>query len=139
MKKRILFSLMAMFMLSLTFVSCGDDDDDDAVDYKTAIVGKWKCTHDVEYTDGKVDRDRDVSAWNEFIEYKSDGTYVWTDGDGHTDKGTWSVSGDKLTEVDSDGDSDVCTISISGNTLTVTDEYTEDGHTYKDVATYTKQ
>jgi hypothetical protein len=128
---------MAVLLLSLTFVSCGDDDDDDAVDYKTAIVGKWKWTHDVEYTDGKVERDRDVSNKNEFVEYKSDGTVIWTVGE-DTEQGTWSISGDKLTEV-YDGDSEVSIISISGNTLTMTSEETEDGHTYKDVATFTKQ
>ncbi|MCR5454936.1 MAG: lipocalin family protein [Bacteroidales bacterium] len=135
MKKRLLFSLMAVLMLSLTFISCGDDDDD-AVDYKTAIVGKWKWTHDVEYTDGKVERDRDVSDRNEFVEYKSDGTVVWTDGE-ETEQGTWFISGDKLTEV-YDGDGEVSIISISGNTLTITSEETEDGHTYKDVATFTR-
>ena len=49
MKKKILFSLMALFMLSLTFTSCGDDDDDDN---GASIVGKWKETSYVWYEDG---------------------------------------------------------------------------------------
>lgn len=143
MKNRILFSLMALFMLSLTFVSCGDKDDDDkGTDPKTAIVGKWKLTHIVEYEDGKEIGNKDVADGG-VVEFKSNNTVVSTeveDGKTYTYNGTWSINGNKLSfTLDEVGVSSVNTFSISGNTLTLIDEYTEDGHNYKDVVTYTKQ
>ena len=132
---------MAFFMLSLTFVSCGDDDDDKGTDPKTAIVGKWKWVHEVEYEDGQEVANHDVTN-GEAVEFKSDNTFVWTateDGGTYTENGTWSISGNKITLTWAEGDSETASFSISGNTLTITDEYTEDGHSYKDVSTFAKQ
>jgi hypothetical protein len=137
MKKKILFSLMALFMLSLTFTSCGDDDDDDN---GASIVGKWKETSYVWYEDDSntPQTDEKYTAGDE-IEFKSDGTYVQ-----YGDTGKWSINGNKLTLNYKDGskdESEEYIITINGNTLIMTSEYydEEDGHKYKDVYTYTKQ
>lgn len=151
MKKRILFSLMALFMLSLTFVSCGDDDDDDNSNAQSAILGKWKCQSAILYVDGKQD---DEETWNatdseySTYEFKSDGTVVESEvrngkADDNPTTCKYSISGNKLTltytnEHSGKVETDECTFSINGNTLVLTAEDTEDGHTYKEVDTYVK-
>ena len=150
MKKRLLFSLMALFMLSVVLVSCKDDDDNDS-DSKAAIIGKWTCKSEILYVDGKQDEEETfIATADEYMtyEFKSDGTVTFTEyGPGNKVHGTstdkWSISGNKLTFTWTDSDtgkeeSDAYTFSISGNTLTMTAEETEEGHTYKEVDTYVK-
>ncbi len=127
MKKRLLFSLMALFMLSLTFTSCSDDDDD--VDYSSAIIGKWQLIK-VTYTTKGESEDEDWSSDNCYLEYKSDGTCIAYEGEDEK-KGKWSLSGNKITATVSE-ETFTYTISISGNTLTQTQEYEYEGE-YEDI------
>lgn len=93
MKKQLNFILLAvMAVFSITFVSCGNDDDEP----NSAFVGTWHT----ERVDGSLD------PFTEGITYtqlRSDETYVEVDVDEEDDNayevtnGTWSVSDNKLT------------------------------------------
>lgn len=93
MKKQLNFILLAvMAVFSITFVSCGNDDDEP----NSAFVGTWHT----ERVDGSLE------PFTEGITYtqlRSDGTYVEVDVDEEDDNayevtnGTWSVSDNKLT------------------------------------------
>ena len=81
------FVMMAVF--SLTFVSCGDDDEE--LDPASEYVGTWSLS----------DSESAVYGF-EYIQLKSDGSYIDVQEDEETEKGyavyygEWSVSGDKL-------------------------------------------
>lgn len=93
MKKQLKFILLAvMAVFSITFVSCGNDDDEP----NSAFVGTWHT----ERVDGSLE------PFTEGITYtqlRSDETYVEVDVDEEDDNayevtnGTWSVSDNKLT------------------------------------------
>lgn len=143
MKKKVLFSLMAMLMLSLTFVSCGDDDDDDAPSSNSSLVGTWQCIHEVWYVNGDKEEDGDVASEDtDYIKFNSDGTCSSWYGDETPVPGTWTLNGNKLTVISNMG-TEESVVSISGNTLTITLEGTdeEDGvsYAYTIILTYAKQ
>ena len=84
------FAMVAVF--SLTFVSCGNDDDEEFKPESSVseFVGTWFDSESAEYG-------------FEYIQLKSDGSYINVQEDEDTEKGyvvyygKWSVSGDKLT------------------------------------------
>lgn len=84
--KFMAFAMMAVF--SLAFVSCGDDDEDSS-NSTSEYVGTWSDTESDEYG-------------FEYIQLKSDGTYIDVQEDedtviGYTVYyGEWKVSNDKL-------------------------------------------
>ncbi len=84
------FAMVAVF--SLTFVSCGNDDDEELKPESSVseYVGTWSDTESAEYG-------------FEYIQLKSDGSYIDVQEDEDAEKGyavyygKWSVSGDELT------------------------------------------
>ena len=145
-KKNLLWLLSLLMIVSVSFTSCNKDDDDD-VDLKTAIIGKWKSVSDVYYVDGKEIRDESVYYTDDRYyvdELKSDGTYLdlrFVNGvldEKENDLGEWKLEGDTLI-FDDDMEYKV---TINGNTLILTTEWTEtdDGvaQKWKIVETYTK-
>ena len=124
-KKNLLWLLSLLMIVSVSFTSCNKDDDDD-VDLKTAIIGKWKSVSDVYYVDGVDDGDPDIYDENYYylLEYKSDGTYTNTlFQNGEESKhsggaGTWKIEGNKLICKDiRDDDEEETRVTINGNTL----------------------
>ena len=119
MKKNLLWSLLAVMMvavMSFSFVSCGDDDDDDAVaaNIDSAIAGKW-YKHSSGYTIG-YDLRANGEYW--YTEYENNETPEW-----FLD-GRWTASNNTLTlYVNADEEKDakvkVYTYSLSedGQTL----------------------
>lgn len=118
MKKYFKLLMVALFAtLSFSLVSCGDDDDNDA------LVGTWEST--------EIDEDGDVYYW--VITINKNNTFawteVWTDGvDSDTDNytGTYIVDGDvkkgaaiTFNFIDEDGDTwtEHGTVRVDGKTL----------------------
>lgn len=98
MKKSILWGLLSIFVVSLTFVSCGDDDDDNDL----PIVGKWAFMSE----DGIGDN---VFAYLKYmtydktaisnlygIEFQSNGNCIYYYLKVN-DYGTWALEGSTLT------------------------------------------
>ena len=56
-KKNLLWLLSLLMIVSVSFVSCNKDDDDNDVDLNTAIIGTWKSVSDILYIDGVKDDD----------------------------------------------------------------------------------
>lgn len=151
MKKNILFSLMAILMLSLTFVSCGDDDEEDngSTDLKE-IVGVWKFQSWVVTLDGEKAEDLSGSATDtDFTtyEFKSDGSGIRTvrvgSGVSSSNNFTWSVKGKKLILVylavlDGKDVTTEHTYSFDGDALILVTEVSDDGHEGKEVDTLVK-
>ena len=73
MKKKILWSMLTVLMvtiLSISFISCGSDDDDSSLSFsKEIIVGKWRITNIA----GNNEHSNWLSVGKE-AEFKSDGT-----------------------------------------------------------------
>ena len=151
MKKNFLFSLMAILMLSLTFVSCGDDDEEDngSTDLKE-IVGVWKFQSWVVTLDGEKAEDLSGSATDtDFTtyEFKSDGSGIRTvrvgSGVSSSNNFTWSVKGKKLILVylavlDGKDVTTEHTYSFDGDALILVTEVSDDGHVGKEVDTLVK-
>ncbi|MBR4264631.1 MAG: lipocalin family protein [Bacteroidales bacterium] len=151
MNKKLLFSLIALFMLSFVFSSCKKDDNNDN-NYSKEIVGKWLMTHYVLYVDGVKETDftpttedeEDDNYEVEYAVFTSDGKYSAIVNGRPQESGKWSINGDKLTIVYSEEDDDakeVYTISIVENTLTMSEEFVRkyDNKKIKDIITYVKQ
>jgi hypothetical protein len=133
MKKRLIFSLMALFMLSMTFVSCGDDDDDDKGG--ASLVGTWKAVSGTYVEDGKT---HNYNFSDEFYITMvfTDKTVTTTASDGKdtdTDTRSYTLSGNKIVIP---GDEGVSTYSLSGDTLTITITYDDGGN---EVITFKRQ
>lgn len=123
MNKKYFMSLLTCMMVaffSFGFASCSSDDDDPIGDGgDSRIVGTW---YNVQYSY--------TTAWKfekngtcQYNEWGKNDTEDWSE----ADKGTWKVSGNKLTthfsygEGDYDDDTYVYTISEDGKTLTLSD------------------
>ena len=100
MRRMIGFLMMVGLVVSV--VACGDDDNP-VKSNQDLLVGTW------------LDEDEDA------ITFRSDGTFVDSDGD----EGTWSLVGDQFTLAYNDedyGSGTVTLISVTDTELTVTDE-----------------
>lgn len=120
-------------------VSCSKDEMNER-----KIVGKWQsesCNYKV-YKAGELvyEESETCIGWYIGFNFKDDGTgqaINYEEGDSETLQVTWVVMGDKLM-VTNDGTVtfDIVDVSSKSMTLTTTDEYTEQGLSYKDVVTY---
>ena len=79
-------------VLSLGFVSCGDDDDDVS---KSELVGKWECIKNVGY-----ERYESHPDWNDEWDNNGEGVTIKLNEDGTYsfmgESGTWKLDGKKL-------------------------------------------
>lgn len=93
MKNLKFLSFMLFAILSVGFISCGDDDDE--IGGKDTLVGTWQCTWSEGYEKYLHNSDND-DEWNGAEDFtttfKADGT-VTADGD----TGKWKLEGNKLT------------------------------------------
>lgn len=126
--------------IPMTFISCGDDEDDEDVSGGN-IVGTWQS--DLAEDIGSIYEDYYENVQG-LVQFKNDGTYInvsvivwkddWVEAFGGPkeeidyERGTWKTSGDKIymtcTESsdpeDTIGETDVCTYQVKGKKLTVT-------------------
>ena len=70
MKKSIFLLALSLIVLSLSFVSCSSDRDENSTP-KYNIIGKWKAMQYKDY-DGTF---KDMSILNWYSQFNSDGTY----------------------------------------------------------------
>ena len=140
MKKMLL--LAAVMFAAVTFSACSDDDDKNE---ENSIVGKWEYTHLTGYDNGVIVVDKDIPKDDEpmhYLTFNSNGT--WTEeypNSGHMSKGTYSISGDKLTKIyhddKDDGYTEQSVIEMTNSTtLNIIDIDEEDGYNGKEVRTY---
>ena len=113
---RFIGMAIVAIIMSVNFVACGDDDDDNP------IVGTWRS-------------EVDSYGYSDSFTFNTDGSGIWQEfkGDKQTDSDSfkYSVDGDKITFTWTDGEIYTSTFSISGNRLTIKDN--------EDSETYTKQ
>lgn len=120
-----LMAIMMVSMLSLGFVSCGSDDDDD-VKITSPIVGTWKTG---------------ISSVNATVVFNSDATVIWNstiNGKTKHDTGTYDVSSgsDGIVKIywTSSDVPETWEFTITGNTMKTTGVITSTG-----TLTWTKQ
>ena len=106
-----LVTAVIMAELSLTLVSCGDDDDAYEDGTPKALTGTWRLTF---VEDG-------YNGWMEF-QFKSDGTFVyrdWAEDDNtiYSEYGKYYVEGNNITLEWDDGTEDTFVYSINGKKL----------------------
>ena len=116
-QKKVLV-LLLVFALALTLVACGGSS--------VNLVGTWSLTGGNFFDDGSVERD----SGSIIFEFKEDGSLVRTINGNDTLKGTWEVSGDKVT-MTINRDTLSANFKIRGKTLTLTivDMGPKDGET----------
>ena len=109
--KKHLFLLLTLVVVTVAFVSCSNDDDDNQ--YDPAIVGTWKIT------EVKTSQSGTYINWpfkTTYASFKSDGTYY---GSGYfgNGSGTWSIKGNTVnTYVDGDLYASYEIISVTSTT-----------------------
>ena len=97
---RNLLSMLLVFSFLFT-IGCGDDE---ATDETNPLVGVWNMTSVVIESEGTTTLD----ASDEFsivLIFNEDGTFSnqgVMDGESHSESGTWSTSGNKLTVITED-------------------------------------
>ena len=156
-KKNLLWLLSLLLIVSVSFVSCNKDDDDNDVDLNTAIIGTWKSVSHVLYIDGvKDDDESEISDDdnNTVYEFKSDGTgssVIYTNLGDVSNTFTWKIDGSNLILTHNNNGETKVQITIKGNTLIITSESIISGemgkllvgddkeHTVKIINTFAKQ
>lgn len=138
--KKILLLVTAIF-ITTSFFACSDDDKNE----EKSIVGRWEYTHLTGYDNGVIVVDKDIPKDDEpmhYLTFNSNG--AWTEeypNSGHTSKGTYSISGEKLTKIyhddKDDGYTEQCVFEMTNSTtLNIIDIDEEDGYNGKEVRTY---
>lgn len=117
LKRRDFLRMMAIMLvsaLSVTFTSCGDDDD--AVDPLNVqdAVGTWIC---VESHDTSYGQTYDGLLVGALITIMDNGTYTST-APSFGENGTYVVKENTITAKNSSGDTFVVTVSVKNNRMT---------------------
>ncbi len=120
-----LFAVIAVAMFSISFASCGSDDDDISGSNSSALVGIWTQFHEEEafvgyYIGIKLDANGDAA----YSEWSYGKTPVWDGG------GKWIVKDNVLTVTVPNGSvvySSFFTLSSDGKTITFAGDTTR-GH-----------
>lgn len=134
-------------VLSVGFVSCSDDDDDEP-DFSTSIVGTWEEAYgkyDWNFGDGKEQEESALSDF--FFVFESDGTwYDYETGDNITESkqkysGKWSIKGNVLTRTTNENETYTETIVELTSTKLVIDWYEDLGNGQYDhsIVTFTRR
>lgn len=113
---KYLFVMVSMLVMTISFVSCNDEDNDKL---SSSIVGTW--IYEEDYSDDEY--------YYEEITFKSNGTFIvkweeyyYGDYDSDTERGTYEIDGDELI-VDFDDEISIVTIvSITSSKLVLEDE-----------------
>lgn len=149
MKKNLLLSLTLVFVS--TFIGCSKDDDNNSSSINNSsptIVGKWRTVKFEYYTNGVLDETvnavEDNSNCPDYVEFKSNGTYMVIENDANcnstaNESGTYVYNGTNIT-TNSNGSTDTSTVISLTNTDLKTDftETASDGTVFKNVGYYKK-
>jgi hypothetical protein len=141
MKKNLLLTLTLIVVTTL--IGCSKDDDNNS-NSSTTIVGKWRAVKFEYYTDGVLDETVNVVEDNsncpDYVEFKSNGTYVSIENDANCnstadENGTYVYNGTTLSYT-TGGTTDVSTVITLTNTDLKTDftETSSGGIVFKNVA-----
>jgi hypothetical protein len=143
MTKNLLLVLSIVFVTTL--IGCSNDEDNNS---SMTIVGKWRAVKFEYYTDGVLDETVNVVEDNsncpDYVEFKSNGTYVSIENDASCnstadENGTYVYNGITLSST-TGGTTDVYTVIQLTNTDLKFDftETSSGGTVYKNVAYYKK-
>lgn len=92
MKKFLTFMAFAlMSVCALTLASCSDDDDNDGPT-NNAIVGTWEMVS----RSGTLPPLSEMAEPSKYTQFQKDGKYIEVYEEGGVNRGTWTLSGDKL-------------------------------------------
>ena len=138
---RNLLSMLLVFSFLFT-IGCGDDE---ATDETNPLVGVWNMTSVVIESEGTTTLD----ASDEFsivLIFNEDGTFSnqgVMEGESHSENGTWSTSGNKLTVITEDvqegTETEIWDYTVSGNSfLSMTIAENEDGYDFTYTYNFTK-
>ena len=137
---RNLLSMLLVFSFLFT-IGCGDDE---ATDETNPLVGVWNMTSVVIESEGTTTLDASdefsiVLIFNEDGTFSNQGVF---EGESHSESGTWSTSGNKLTVITEDVEegtvTDIWDYTVSGSSFSFTFTETEDGGTYTYTYNFTK-
>jgi hypothetical protein len=110
MKNRKMITLVAMFLLTVTFTACSNDDDNSSNDNNSNINTEIQQTRDLmlssdwiitNFNDSGQDETSNFSGYS--FSFNSDGTLVATNGSNMV-SGTWSVVDDSSSDDSNDTD-----------------------------------
>ena len=143
MKKNLLLTLT--FVLTTIFIGCSKDDNETST---PTIVGKWRTEKFDYYTDGQLDETvitvEDNSNCPDYIEFKSNGTYVAIENDANCnstadESGTYVYNGTNLTTNSSGSITTITVISLTSTDFkTDFTETSSEGVIYKSVGYFKK-
>ena len=134
-----LLSMLLVFSFLFT-IGCEDDD----ATTSDTLVGVWNMTSIAVVYDGAtttIDASNDYSI---VIIFNEDGTFSnqgVMEGESHSETGTWSTQGNKLTTIgEEDGDTvtDIWDYTLSGSSFSMSMTETEDGDTWTYTYNFTK-
>ena len=125
---RNLLSTLLVFSFLFTI---GCEDDDASAD---TLVGVWNMTSIAVTVDGATTTVDAGSDYSIVIIFNEDGTFSnqgVMEGESHSESGTWSTAGDKLTIITEDEEEGTVTeiwdYTLSGSSFSMTFTETEDG------------
>ncbi len=122
-------ALLAVLM-SVGFSACGGDDDNGGNNYKSLIVGKWRAVG--QYTKLAT-----------HVEYKSDGTFVYSSINDPTydeDYGVYKIEGDVLYEMfNGENDWERSKINTLNNTTLILQGIRDNGELKKTIYTWQRE
>ena len=137
MKNLKFLSFVLFAILSVGFISCGDDDDE--IGGEDTLVGTWQCTWSEGY-EKDLQNSANDDEWNgaeDFtVTFKADGTAV-IDGDGCK----WKLEGNQLSIVDDDArdEWEVSTVLKLTDSELIIESYEKgDRYEYYDKSTFKK-
>ena len=138
MKNLKFLSFMLFAIMSVSLISCGDDDE---IGGRDTLVGKWQCTWSQGY-ENYANNPEYNDEWNEegdfTVTFNEDGTVV-ADGD----TGKWKLEGDKLTIIyaydDDSEDNEVYTVlKLTDSELILESSEKDSDYEYYDKSTFQK-
>ena len=137
---RNLLSMLLVFSFLFT-IGCGDDE---ATEETNPLVGVWNMTSVVIESEGTTTLD----ASDEFsivLIFNEDGTFSnqgVMEGESHSESGTWSTQGDKLTVITEDvqegTETEIWDYTVSGSSFSFTFTDNEDYYDFTYTYNFTK-
>ena len=137
---RNLLSMLLVFSFLFT-IGCGDDE---ATDETNPLVGVWNMTSVVIESEGTTTLDASdefsiVLIFNEDGTFSNQGVF---EGESHSESGTWSTSGNKLTVITEDvqegTETEIWDYTVSGSSFSFTFTENEGGYDFTYTYNFTK-
>ena len=137
---RNLLSTLLVFSFLFT-IGCEDDDATES----NPLVGVWNMTS-LSFTTGGATTTIDASdEFSIVLIFNEDGTFSnqgVMEGESHSESGTWSTSGNKLTviteDVEEGTETEIWDYTVSGSSFSFSFTDTEDGETWTYTYNFTK-